>query len=331
MKTNKTNLQIGVVGVGTMGQHHVRILSQTPDVSLAGIYDPDFSRAEAIGGRYGCRSFRSLMELLERTDAVAIAAPTSLHWDIGETCLKRGIHTLMEKPLAHSLAYAEKLVDLASDVGVVLMVGHVERYNPAIGKMMEILHSKPEEIVSIDARRLSPFDGTRCLDVDVLHDLLIHDIDLALEIANSSIIEVSATGRPVFSQRLDMAHTRIQFANQTVAVFWTAKCSPRKVRIITVTTPSRYFEADTLSRSLTVYTAEDLPAMDSGVCVMGNIIREEIPVGDEEPLRLEIKDFVRAVLEGSPPTVDGERGLQALRVLELVARSIESNPSQHFI
>jgi len=325
MKKNPSHLRVGVVGAGTMGQHHVRVLSQTSGIIFAGLYDSDSSRAKEICLRHGCDSFRDLEELLERIDAVTIAAPTSLHWEIGGKCLERGIHTLMEKPLAHDLPSARSLVELARRAGAVLMVGHIERYNPAIGKMMEILRSEPEDIVSIEARRLSPFDGSRCLDVDVLHDLLIHDIDLALEIADSPITKVSAVGRPLFSQRIDVAHTTIEFENRTIAVFWTAKCSPKKTRSITVCTPSRYIEADTLAHSLTVYKARDMPKMASGVCLMGDIRREDIEVLYEEPLRREIDDFVRAVREGVPPTVDGERGLAALQALDMVTRSLEEN------
>ena len=139
MKAVKKNLRVGVVGVGTMGQHHVRIISQTSDVVLAGFYDPDPLRAQEICDRHGCECFATLEELLDRSDAVTVAAPTSMHFEIGEKCLNRGIHVLMEKPLAHELEAAARLVDLSHETGLVLMVGHVERYNPAVGKLMELV------------------------------------------------------------------------------------------------------------------------------------------------------------------------------------------------
>ena len=322
MRTFNDDLRVGVIGVGTMGQHHVRILSHSPDVTLAGFYDSDPVRSDEICERHGCRCFGSLEEILDNVDAVTVAAPTSLHAPIGEECLKRGIHLLMEKPLAHSVESGAKLLDLARDSGTILMVGHVERYNPAIGEMLNRLRSVPEEIISIDARRLAPFDGTRCLDVDVLYDLLIHDIDLVLEIAGSDVTHVSAWGRPVFSRQTDVAHTRLEFANRTAAVFWTGKCSPRKVRSITVTTPSRYLVADTLSRSLTLFSAEQIHAQGLDVCLMGEVHREEVPVSDEEPLVREMEDFIQAVRTGRAPLVDGERALRAMKILELVSRSI---------
>jgi predicted dehydrogenase len=308
-----------------MGRHHVRIMSQMPAVRMVGFYDPDPQRCEAMCEAHGCTAFTGLEQLLDRVDAVSIAAPTSMHLELGKLCLDRGIHVLMEKPLAHSVAGAEALVAQAADTGLVLMVGHVERYNPAVRTLMTMLRKTREPIVSIDARRLSPFDGTRCLDVDVLHDLLIHDVDLVLEIAGAPVSRVSAVGRPVFSQQTDVAHVRMDFANNVTAVFWTAKCSPKKVRTLTVTTPGQYLEVDTLTRSLTTHTAEQLPAMSDGVCLMGDIRTESVPVPDEEPLWVEIEDFLGAVSNGEKPVVDGHRALAAMKALDLVARSIASH------
>lgn len=322
MKKTGRNLRVGVIGVGTMGQHHVRIVSQSPGVSLVGFHDPDASRSAEICLRHGCECFDTVEALLDKSDAVSVAAPTSLHLRIGEECLARGIHVLMEKPLADSIEAASRLVELARRTGVVLAVGHIEAHNPAVAALMEMLQREPEEIVSIDARRLAPFDGSRCLDVDVLYDLLVHDVDLALCIANSPAIRVSAAGRPVFSKQIDVAHARIEFENGAIAVFWTAKCSPRKVRSLTVTTPRRFLVADTLSSSLTVYISEQLPAMADGVCLMGEIRREEVPVPDEEPLRREFADFFSAIREGTRPLVDGDRALNALHALGMIAASI---------
>jgi predicted dehydrogenase len=308
-----------------MGRHHVRIMSRMPAVHMVGFYDPDPERSAEMCAAHGCASIATIEELLDRVDAVSVAAPTSMHLEIGRLCLERGIHVLMEKPLAHSVKGAEELVNRASKAGLALMVGHVERYNPAVRKLMDLLREEPEPIVSIDARRLMPFDGTRCLDVDVVHDLLIHDIDLVLEIAGAPVSRVSAVGRPVFSRRTDVAHTRIDFANRVTGVCWTAKCSPKKVRALTVTTPGRYLEVDTLARSLAVHTAEQLPEMTDGVCLMGGIRSEFVAVPDEEPLWVEIEDFVRAVTTGEKPVVDGNRALAAMKALDLVARSIAAS------
>jgi predicted dehydrogenase len=233
----------------------------------------------------------------------------------------------MEKPLAHDVESATRLVGMAQEAGVVLMVGHIEAYNPAITSLMDLLKAEPEKIVSIDCRRLMPFDGSRCMDVDVLYDLLIHDIDLALEVACSPLRLVSAAGRSVYSDQTDVAHVRLEFENGTVAVFWTAKCSPRKVRSLSIATPGRYLVADTLSRSLNVYRADIIPSRENGTCAMGEIRSGSIPVSDEEPLRREFDDFFRAIREGSQPLVDGNRALRGLQALEYVAQAIaEARP-----
>jgi predicted dehydrogenase len=322
MKTTGKNPRIGVVGVGTMGQHHVRIISHTPGVTLSGLFDPDVARAEEICSRHGCQALASLDDLLNKSDAVCVAAPTSLHLEIGLKCIQRGLHVLMEKPLADSVSGAAKLVEAANAAGLVLMVGHIERYNPAIGKMMEILRDANEQVISISADRMAPFDGTRCMDVDVLHDLMIHDIDVAMEIADSPIAHVHATGRPVFSQKTDIAHTVLEFENHAIATIWTGKCSPKKVRTTTVTTRRHYMVADTITKSLTVYTADELPAMADGVRLMGNIRMESVDVPDEEPLRRELEDFFQAIQGGTRPLVDGRRGLAALEALELVSAAM---------
>ncbi len=321
MKSYK-NLRVGVIGVGTMGQHHVRIVLSTPGVSLTGLYDPDISRAAEICSRHGCVSFADLDALLDGCDAVCIAAPTITHLELGKKCLERGLHVLMEKPLAHDLASAAELVDQANKAEVVLMVGHVERYNPAVIKLMETLKESGEEIISVDCRRLMPFDGSRCIDADVLYDLMIHDVDLALEIADSPVLNVTASGRPVFSDMTDVAHARIEFQNSAVAVFWTGKCSPKKVRTISVATPSRFLVADTLDKTLMMHTAEQLPAMTDGLCLMGEIRAEQILIPDEEPLRRELEDFFRAVKDQAAPIVHGQRALAAMETLDLLGKSI---------
>jgi predicted dehydrogenase len=325
MNGSDETMRIGVIGVGSMGQHHVRIIAQNPTVVLSGLYDPDTSRAKEICSRHGCLSYALLENLLDDSDAVCIAAPTSLHLDIGLQCLERGKHVLMEKPLADGVPGALRLVEAARTSGTVLMVGHIERYNPAISEMMKILQQTGEKIISIDARRLAPFDGTRCMDVDVLYDLMIHDIDLVLEIAASPVKKMHVLGKPVFSKKIDTAHAIMEFQNQIIASFWIAKCSPRKVRSITVNTRRYCLEADTLTRSLVMHVADEMPAVSDGLCFMGNIRTEIIPVPDEEPLRRELGDFFQAIRGGNPPVVDGQRGLAALQAMELVSRSLRES------
>uniref|UniRef100_A0A7C4ARS6 Gfo/Idh/MocA family oxidoreductase n=1 Tax=Desulfomonile tiedjei TaxID=2358 RepID=A0A7C4ARS6_9BACT len=319
MESPRSNIQVGVVGVGSMGQHHARVLSEMPRVDFVGVYDPDHGRAAEICGRFGGRAFASLEDLLGHVEALTIAAPTTLHAELAIKCLEKNCHVLVEKPLAHSVRSAEALVEAANARGKTLMVGHIERYNPAVQALLEHLACVAEPVLAVDARRLSPFDGSRCLDVDVLHDLLVHDLDLALEIANSDIVQISAVGRSVFSDKLDMSHVRILFANKTWASFTTAKCSPKKTRSLTVCTPSRVLEADTIARSLVIHTAHELPDLRSRSCFMADIQSQNVAVEDKEPLQVELEDFVSAILDARPPIVDAARGLKVLKALEAIA------------
>ncbi len=330
MKNDQRKIRVGVVGVGAMGQHHVRNLHQIRDVDFVGFHDLDETRALEICDRYSCTAFPSLDELIEKVDALTIAAPTFLHHEIAMKCLSKSKALLVEKPLAATAEQAEKIVELARKNGVALMVGHIERYNPAVAKLMDLISSEPESIITIEARRLNHFDGSRCLDVDVLYDLLIHDIDLALEIANSEIRCVSASGRPVFSELNDVAYTRIEFVNGATAVLTTSKASPKKTRTISVTTQTRFLEADTIDRSLVVHRSENLTIDRLGTCVMRDFHVEEIDVENKEPLRLEIEEFIDCVCSGRKPTVDGERALKAMKAIELVANAIRSGQTVYF-
>ena len=204
------------------------------------------------------------------------------------------------------------------------MVGHIERYNPAVQALLGRLRSKSEPVLAIDARRLSPFDGSRCLDVDVLHDLLVHDLDLALEIGEARIADISAVGRSVFSDKLDMSQVRIIFSNGTWASFLTAKCSPKKMRSLTVCTASRILEADMLARTLVIHKAQRLPDLGTGSCFMADIECEHVSVEKDEPLRLELLDFISAIREGKQPVVDGARGLRVLEALHQITEVIRT-------
>ncbi|MDD3473260.1 MAG: Gfo/Idh/MocA family oxidoreductase [Syntrophaceae bacterium] len=330
MPNDHKKIRVGVVGVGSMGQHHVRILNQINDVDFVGFHDLDSARSIQICEQYSCIAFDSLDELISNVDALTIAAPTSCHYDMAIKCLDSCKALLVEKPLAATVEQAEQIVELSHLNGVSLMVGHIERYNPAVAKLMELIKTEPEQIVTIEARRLNHFDGSRCMDVDVLYDLLIHDIDLALEIADSEIRSVSASGRPVFSKLNDIAYTRIEFINGATAILTTSKASPKKTRTISVTTPTRFFEADTIDRSLVVHRSENLTVDNTGACLMRDFHVEEINVENREPLRIEIEEFVKCARSSSKPIVDGYRALKAMKAIELVANSISSGQTIYF-
>ncbi|MEW6352637.1 MAG: Gfo/Idh/MocA family oxidoreductase [Thermodesulfobacteriota bacterium] len=327
MNQDNHALRVGVIGVGHMGRHHLRIVAESPDVALSGLYEPDLARSSEYSERYRCRAFNSMRDLLDASDAVVVAAPTSLHRTIGETCLAAGVHLLMEKPLAEHSPGAERLVDMAKEAGKVLMVGHVERYNPAIAALIELLREDPEAVVSIDTRRFAPLDGPRCLDVNVLYDLLIHDVDLVLEIADSRVREVRATGRSVFSSDVDAAYVQIEFEGRCSATLAVNRCCAHKMRSIAVTTPTRYLTADTLGGTLTVCRAADIPVVGEGLCSMGEIRSEHVPLTPQEPLRREFADFFGAISTGTQPVVHGERGLLALKTIEAIEAAMRAAQS----
>lgn len=305
-----------------MGQNHVRVLSQIPECDFVGIYDVDKFRARQICELYNCQGFENLDQMLKKVDAIIIAAPTSFHGNLGQKCFDHDVHVLMEKPLAANLFEAENLVRVSQRNDLILMVGHIERYNPAVSLMIDKIAQNQEPLVSFEARRLNPFDGSRCMDVDVLYDLLIHDIDLALEIVGCEISDVWAIGKTVYSKLVDDAHTLIRFNNGASASFWTSKCSPRKIREINVTTRSRFYHADTIARCLTIYTAKDLNPNKGGVCLMGDVVVEEISQPQLEPLKLEIEDFLRSITNNSSPITNGQRALDSLIILDKISQSL---------
>jgi virulence factor len=322
MQNQTSKLRIGVIGAGSMGRHHVRVLSELEGITFTGFFDPDTERANELCSRHRCAAYPSPEDLLKKSEAICIAAPTSLHFEIGMKCLKRGIHVLMEKPLAESVDKARKLVAEAEKRNLVLSVGHIERFNPATIKFFEIYNAGDEPAVSIEARRLSPFDGSRCMDVDVLHDLMIHDIDIVLEAANSEPKRIFAVGHPIFSDRTDVAHAIIDFEKGCSASLWTAKCSPKKLRRTRIITRNSLFELDTLNKTLSVHRAATIPIGSGDACMMTDISVEQIDCAGEEPLRNEIIDFIEAVCAIRTPVVDGHRALRSLKILAGVEKSI---------
>lgn len=325
MNDSKERTKVGVVGVGSMGHNHARILAEIDNCELVGIYDVNETRAQQICNSYRCAGFGDLDALLSKVQAVVIATPTITHGHLGQKCLDLGIHVLMEKPLASSIGEAEKLVRIARQKNLVLMAGHVERYNPSVDLMLELIKENGEPVISIEARRLNPFDGSRCLDVDVLYDLLIHDIDIALEISNSTVNHICSVGTKVYSDLIDDAHTLLQFDNGVTAVFWTSKCSPRKIREINVTTRTRFYSANTINRSLTVHAAKNVDSTIDGVCLMREVGVEEIVKKNQEPLKAEIEDFLSSIHSGGSPTTNGQRALQSMILLDKISKNLNGN------
>lgn len=306
-------LRVGVVGVGYLGRFHARIYADMPGVELVGVADIDQGRAREIAERHGCAAYTDAAELLERVDAVSIVVPTVYHEAVARPFLERGVHMLMEKPIAPTLAEAESLVRAAERAGVVFQVGHLERFNAGI---ME-LAARVRQPRFIEIHRLGEFVD-RATDVDVVTDLMIHDIDIVLSLVGAGIRHIAADGIPVITDQVDIANARIEFANGAVANVTASRVSNKKLRRIRVFGKERYYGLDYIEQKLEIVRA--VPNQDGGK--WPRITTEMLAITPHPPLDTELAHFVRAVKNGTPPLVDGRVGLEALRVALQVKESI---------
>ncbi|MCL2024335.1 MAG: Gfo/Idh/MocA family oxidoreductase [Coriobacteriia bacterium] len=309
-----SQLRGAVFGAGRMGRHHVRIMSQHPDVELVGVVDPDLACAQEVAAPWGAPVFASMDEL-PPIDVAVVVTPTHCHGEIALTLIERNVNLLIEKPLAECPETARQIVDAAKAAGVKLAVGHVERFNPAIQTLSRL--SDDPKMISIE--RLSPY--TPRIKDSVIYDLTVHDVDLACWLAKSSPVKVSAAGTKVFSETIDVASTVIEFENGCIATIQTSRVTQDKVRRITIAEPERFFIADTLRQEIEIkreaevkYTREN----DEVVFSQASVVEIPTLVSGGEPLRLEQDDFYDAVLSKREPLVTGEDGLRAVELVEQI-------------
>jgi predicted dehydrogenase len=311
-------IRIGVIGVGNMGQHHTRVLSRLKDVELVGISDVNLERGLDTAGKYGIRFFEDYHELIDHVDAVCIAVPTRLHHSVGMACLQAGVHVLIEKPIAANIVEAESLVNAAADSGCILQVGHIERFNPAFQELHKVL--KTENLLALEARRMSPY-SQRANDVSVVLDLMIHDIDLLLELANSPVVKLTASGsRGYNSPYLDYVTATLGFANGIVATLTASKVTHRKIRSIAAHCRDSLTEADFLNNEILIHRQTTAQTMtDYGqVLYRQDGLIEKVYTSNIEPLHAELEHFVNCVRGGEKPSVGGEQALKALRLASLI-------------
>ncbi|MCI0483033.1 MAG: Gfo/Idh/MocA family oxidoreductase [candidate division NC10 bacterium] len=309
-------VRVAVIGVGHVGQHHVRIYRELPGVELVGVVDIDPAKLQQSSECQGVAAFQDYRDLFGRVDAVSVAVPTVLHVPIARDCLERNLDVLVEKPLAETLEEAEELTDLARRRGRILQVGHVERFNGAV----RALHRMVKTPGFIECHRLSPFPQ-RGTDVDVILDLMIHDIDIILSLVKSPVTEVRAVGVPVLTDRVDIANARIEFASGCVANVTASRVSVERVRKIRVFQPDTYISLDYASQEISLYRR--LPGdPTSHTPQPPRIVREEVLVEKEEPLRLELASYVRSVRERTRPEVSGEEAVEALRAASQILAKI---------
>lgn len=297
-------LRVAVLGVGYLGRFHALIYSRHPQVELVAVLDPDTERCRQVAAEAGCQVCSDPQWLAGQVDAVSVVAPTSLHLQVARPFLQRGIHVLMEKPIAGDLAEGGELVDLAKASGSVLQIGHLERFNAGVMALAERI-SAPR---FIEAHRMSPFVA-RATDVDVIADLMIHDIDIILSLVGAEIAQISAVGSPVLTPHIDIANARLEFTNGTVANVIASRVSREKMRKIRVFEPTRYQALDFNAQTLDlVYPREqaDEPWPE--------IVTERLDIEPVKPLDAEIDHFVRCIRTGERPLVPGEVGLKALDV-----------------
>jgi len=306
-------LRVGVVGVGVMGSNHARVFAGLPGTELIGVADPDRKQAEFVARTLGCVAVSDVSELLDRdVDAITIAAPTHLHRDIALSCIARGVHVLVEKPIASSVEEGREIIGAARRAGVTLMVGHVERFNPAVEAIKDAIHG--EDILSIAITRVGPFPP-RMSNVGVVIDLAVHDIDLIRWFTDSDIIEVQPQLSSAVAEREDIALLQFRTASGVLAHINTNWLTPFKARNVTVATRGKYVTGDLLTRQVTECF---------GFQPDGSYSMRHLSVGHAEPLRSEMLAFLRAVRSGVAPAVTGE---EAVASLEIATRCLSSRPT----
>jgi predicted dehydrogenase len=303
----------GVIGVGHLGQHHARLYASLLGAQLVGVLDQSPERAQVVADRHGARVFRTVDELLPHVDVVSVAVPTSGHYAVAKSCLQAGKHLLVEKPIAVMPGDAQELVELAKRRGCCLQVGHSERFNP----VMALMRPHIKKPVFIECHRLSSF-SERGTDVDVVLDLMIHDLDLVLSLNPGPVEEVRAAGVAVLSPSIDIAHARIQFRSGAVANLTSSRVSTNKMRRLRIFQRDNYLSIDFQTRQGMICRRSAEAGKRPTVEV------EQFQGGDEEPLKLQLASFLHAVGTGARPVVSGEDGAAAVAVAHQVLQAIEA-------
>jgi predicted dehydrogenase len=305
-----TTPRIAVVGAGSFGRNHLRVIHQSPHAELAGVFDLDESRAKQAAETYSCPVFDSLDELAGKADAAVVATPTISHADIGCKLMALGLDVLVEKPIAHEPAAGRRLVETASKLGRILQIGHLERFNPAV----IALESAVTTPLFFEIHRMSEF-SPRSLDVDVVLDLMIHDLDIVLWLTKSVPEEIRAAGICILSSKVDIANVRLQFPGGCVANFTASRVSTERIRKLRLFQPHEYISLD--------YSRQD--GVRFSVAEGMKIGFAPLSVTKDEPLRLEVENFIESVVNRMQPRVTGAQGLAALEVAVDILAKIEEH------
>ena len=300
-------LRAGVIGVGALGRHHARVWANLPGTRLVGVFDADPARAAEVARQHGCRAYADEEALLAEAEVVSVAVPTVDHHAVARRALEHGRDVLLEKPMTSTLAEADDLTALAAARGAILQVGHIERFNPAT----ETLLAAGKGARFVEVHRLGSF-SPRSLDVDVVLDLMIHDLDIVLALDGSEPVQIEAVGVPVLTPRVDIANARVRFASGLIANLTASRVSVEKTRKFRVFAPRTYVSADFTAREARVYRLE---ADEAGRPRIASA-RQGAP--DREPLLLQIEAFAQAVRDRTRPVVSGEDGRRALALAHAI-------------
>jgi len=303
-------INVGVIGVGYLGQFHAEKYAHIPNAELVGIVDEDQDRATQIAKKLDTEALPDISRLIGRVDAVSIVVPTIYHYRIAKQCLEQGIHVLIEKPITESLDQADELIALASEKGLVLQVGHIERFNPAVRAVKARL-TAPRYL---SAERAAPFT-MRCTDVNVVLDLMIHDLDIVMDLVGADPLEVSAAGASVITKQIDAATARIVFQNGCVADVTASRLSDEKKRIL------RIFDGDNLYTSdYQLQKATHAKGGNDSACAL---VPSDISLEKCDTLNEEVRAFIASVESNARPLVSGSEGRKALALAHIITGSIE--------
>ncbi|WP_036916552.1 MULTISPECIES: Gfo/Idh/MocA family protein [unclassified Prochlorococcus] len=319
-------VKVGVIGIGNMGWHHARVLSLLKDAELVGVADLDSERGHLAQDQFNCHWHANYEDLLPNVEAVCIAVPTLFHHKVGINCLKAGKHVLIEKPIAASQKEASDLIEASNNASRLLQVGHIERFNPAFKELTKVVTD--EEVLVLEARRHSPHPE-RANDVSVVLDLMIHDLDLVLELANAPVVKLAAVGGCSLNDPIDYVNATLGFSNGVIASLTASKMSHRKIRTLSAHCKKSLVETDFLNHTLHIHRkAHEWYSADHGeLLYRTDGFVEEVSTTSIEPLYAELEHFLQCVRGLEVPAVDGLQASRALLLADLIEKALES-PAQ---
>lgn len=319
-------IRVGVLGVGNLGQHHARVYANLPGCTLTGVVDADMDRALEVAKKNKCEAFAKAQDLLGKVDAVSVVVPTAMHYGVGKPFLDAGVHCLIEKPLSIDLGEANALIDAARRSGAILQVGHIERFNPAILALKE----HRSEPLFIEAHRLGPY-SPRNTDIDVVLELMIHDLDIVLALVGRKVLQVQSVGLPVLSHTEDIANVRLAFEGGCVANLTASRVTLAKQRKIRLFTRDAYLSVDYLAKEVKVHRLKDGadPSQAGSLVGLARMVTSDtLKIKDEEQLKLELESFVATIQSGGQPVVSGQDARDAVALGLEIRRQMAEHRKQ---